>query len=115
MKPAAFPADGLRIVKPSAQPGAYICEHDNKCGAEKGCGSDEAPEALFHLGAVYDYPNISSFAAAIRYYRGAVRRLRRVIRHAAPITRCLDEARHAPGEPRGGSSPKEPLQMRLLR
>lgn len=31
--------------------------------------SAEAPEALFHLGAVYDYPNISSFGPALMYYR----------------------------------------------
>lgn len=34
--------------------------------------SAEAPEALFHLGAIYDYPNIASFGPALRYYKRTV-------------------------------------------
>jgi hypothetical protein len=30
--------------------------------------SPEAPESLFHMGVVYDYPNLSSFGIAMRYY-----------------------------------------------
>ena len=32
----------------------------------------QAPEALFHLGAIYDYPNIASFGPALRYYQQTI-------------------------------------------
>jgi hypothetical protein len=34
--------------------------------------SAEAPEALFHLGVIYDHPNLSSFGIALGYYRRTV-------------------------------------------
>ena len=36
--------------------------------------SDEAPEALFHLGVIYDYPNLMSFGIALKYYRDTIER-----------------------------------------
>jgi len=34
--------------------------------------SPEAPEALFHVGVVYDYPNLANFDVAMRYYRQTI-------------------------------------------
>ena len=34
--------------------------------------SAEAPEALFHLGVIYDYPNLSSFGLALNYYNRTI-------------------------------------------
>jgi hypothetical protein len=36
--------------------------------------SAEAPEALFHMGIIYDYPNLSSFKVAIHYYNSTIER-----------------------------------------
>lgn len=40
----------------------------------KHADSPEAPEAMFHLGIVYDYPNISDIELALGYYRRTVER-----------------------------------------
>ena len=36
--------------------------------------SPAAPDALFHLGVVHDYPNLSSFGLAMQYYRRTIDR-----------------------------------------
>jgi hypothetical protein len=36
--------------------------------------SADAPEALFHLGVIYDYPNLSVFELALNYYQRTLER-----------------------------------------
>jgi len=36
--------------------------------------SAEAPESLFHLGVIYDAPNLSSFGLALNYYERTIER-----------------------------------------
>jgi lipoprotein NlpI len=35
-------------------------------------GSQAAPDALFHIGVIYDYPNLSSFGLAMQFYQRTV-------------------------------------------
>jgi hypothetical protein len=36
--------------------------------------SPEAPEAMYHLGVIYDYPDISDFDTAVEWYRKVTER-----------------------------------------
>ena len=52
--------------------------------------SPEAPEALYHLGVVYDYPNLAKFDIAIKYYRRTI--------ETYPDTESAGKARAALGK-----------------
>jgi len=65
--------------------------------------SAEAPEALFHLGVVYDYPNLMSFEIALTYYKrtlerypdsDSARKARIAIDKIEAAQRDLGEGRH---------------------
>ena len=66
--------------------------------------SAEAPEALFHLGVVYDYPYISSFGIALGYYRRTLNDYpdsEAAARAATAIKRIEDSVRQVMGGEHG--------------
>jgi hypothetical protein len=65
--------------------------------------SAEAPEALFHLGIIYDYPNLSNFGLALNYYRRTIekypgtesaRKARIAIDNLERIMHAVETGRH---------------------